>query len=169
MKTRPSKTVPVGEQMSSTPVVPNEPVVIAETEIQKHARLQAELQATEQAQREARIQADRRIRLGNEFSARHKADYADNDYNSKILIAAIGDREWSAELLDQVYLEQTRAGNLLPPPYQEPVKETKFDTGGLTYKAMRNLPRGEFNKLYNTARGRRIIDYLIEENAAGRS
>ena len=100
--------------MSSTPVVPNEP--IAETEIQKHARLQAELQATEQAQREARIQADRKIRLGNEFAARHKSDYADNDFNSKVLIGAVGDREWTAELLDQVFQEQTRAGNLLPPP-----------------------------------------------------
>jgi hypothetical protein len=152
--------------MSSTPVVPNEPIV--ETEIEKNARLRAELQATENAQREARIQADRKIRLANEFTARHKADFADNDYNSKVLTSAIGDREWTPELLDQVFQEQTRAGNLLPPPYQEPVKETKFDTGGLTYKAMRNLPRGEFNKLYNTARGRRIIDYLVAENAAGR-
>jgi hypothetical protein len=153
--------------MSSTPVEPNEP--IAETEIQKHARLQAELQATEKAQREERIAADRRIRLGNEFSARHKSDYADNDYNSKVLIAAIGDREWSAELLDQVFSEQTKAGNLLPLPYVEPAMEEKFDTNGLTYKAMRNLSRTEYNKLYNTARGRRIIEYLIAENAAGRS
>jgi hypothetical protein len=123
----------------------------------------------EKSERDARIEHERRDQISKRFVLRHADDFAPSPYNSQVIMAEMADQEFTVENLDKVFEQLTKRGQLLPPPYKEPVVvEKPFDYMNLTFRKLQEMSPAEYKAKYNDPVYRPIFDQIVMDHNQNR-
>ena len=123
----------------------------------------------EKLERDARVEHERRDQISKRFVLKHADDFAPSPYNSQAIMAEMAEQEFTVENLEKAFEKLTKLGQLLPPPYKEPVAvEKQFDYMGLTFKKLQEMSPAEYKAKYNDPVYRPIFDQIVMDHNQNR-
>jgi hypothetical protein len=123
----------------------------------------------EKAERDARVEHERRDQICKRFVLKHADDFAPSPYNSQAIMAEMAEQEFTVENLEKAFEKLTKLGQLLPPPYKEPVAvEKQFDYMGLTFKKLQEMSPAEYKAKYNDPVYRPVFDQIVLDHNQNR-
>ena len=125
----------------------------------------------EKLERDARVEHERRDQICKRFVLKHADDFAPSEFNALAIQKAMESQqmEWSADNLDKVFTELTKQGQLLPPPFREPVSvEKQFDYMGLTFRKLQEMSPAEYKAKYNDPVYRPVFDQIVMDHNQNR-
>jgi len=127
--------------------------------------------AREKVERDARIEFERRDQVSRTFAVKHADTFAPGTYNAEKMLSEMGTLPWTVENLEQTFERLTKQGQLLPPPYKDPVPAAPqpFDYRGLTLKKLKAMSRTEYKEKLDSPEYAPIIAQIVKDYNEGKS
>jgi hypothetical protein len=165
----PTAVAPTVDTSKMTPLqLENWNKAIAAQQAVETPEAKAEREKTERA---ARIEFERRDQVSRTFAVKHADTFAPGTYNAEKMLSEMGTLPWTVENLEQCFERLTKQGQLLPPPYKEPLPEAPkpFDYRGLNLKKLKAMSRAEYKEKLDSPEYAPIIAQIVKDYNEGKS